>query len=61
MRLLQAFAQLQEDFPVSCRAVLDNLQRGAQQRAEQELAQAGLAHLLADDLLGRWAGAAAAA
>ncbi len=40
---------------MSCRAVLENLQRGAQQRAEQELLSVGLSHLISEQVLNRCA------
>jgi hypothetical protein len=58
--LLQAFAQIGEDFPVSTRMLLENLQRAAQQKVDGEFARAGLSHLLTPELLQAFQAAALA-
>ncbi len=58
--LVQAVAQIGDDFPVSTRMLLENLQRAAQQRVDSEFARAGLSHLLTPELLQAFQGAALA-
>jgi hypothetical protein len=48
---LQAFSRLAQDFPVSSRMMLENLQRAAQQRVDGEFARAGMSHMLTPELL----------
>jgi hypothetical protein len=44
--LAQAFSKIEDEFPVSTRTLLENLQRSGQEKAEHEFRRAGMGRLL---------------